>query len=157
MRSRCSGAGCHGGDDELGANLDLVSAGVTERLVGVPSADCDGMLISGAGTSESVFVQKLNGTQQCGGRMPLGGELSDREIACMSRWVADLIAAGVPDAAPAADAAGDAAGDATQDSSTDATTDRELDAPKDGAVDSISDAASDADASSDASDAGTDT
>ena len=89
--NRCGGE-CHA-SEEPEAGLDLVSAGVPERLINGASQTpmCDGrMLIApeAADSSEHLLIDKLSEAPSCGSRMPLVGEpLTGEEIECVRRWV----------------------------------------------------------------------
>lgn len=87
---RCGGSLCHGGTTPQ-AGLDLVSAGLEERLVGVPAAECGGILVVPGDPESSYLYAKLTeDTPDCGNRMPLGGSLPADELACVRTWIAGL-------------------------------------------------------------------
>lgn len=85
----CASAGCH--DTAAAAGLDLVGAGWSDRLIGVPSSLCDGFARVVAGEPDaSLLIDKLGAAPTCGETMPIGGMLSDVEIECIRTWVAGL-------------------------------------------------------------------
>ena len=86
----CGGGGCHGASKPAG-NLDLESQGVGGRLVGVASA-CGGKPLVSAGGS--YFLEKLEADPECGGQMPVGGELSAYERSCLQQYVQGLLDGG---------------------------------------------------------------
>lgn len=50
--------GCHGAADPAAA-LDLVSAGLRDRLSGRPSSACDGKIVAVAGDPTSSYLRRL--------------------------------------------------------------------------------------------------
>ncbi len=102
----CTNAGCHGARPEAG--LDLLSAGVEQRLVGVPSTGeaCGGdPLVNPEDPGNSLLLRKIDparfslGGETCGGIMPLnsmgvGGE----DLQCFEKWVLAMGEATEPDA-----------------------------------------------------------
>ncbi|MCH2109716.1 MAG: hypothetical protein MK135_10320, partial [Polyangiaceae bacterium] len=94
----CTEAGGHGARPQ--ANLDLLSPGVGERLVGVAATGeaCGGEpLINLDSPEQSLLLRKINPAlfgddgQTCGGIMPLNSEgVSDDDFACLKRWVLAL-------------------------------------------------------------------
>jgi hypothetical protein len=84
---------CHGATDAQ-AGLDLVSAPMPQRLVGMPSfvdGDCaERTLISTDG--EHLLVDKLGNSPSCGSPMPLDGVLAKGDIDCIARWSDELAA-----------------------------------------------------------------
>ncbi len=87
---RCADTNCHNATDQLG-DLDLVSPGVVNRLVGVDStaAMCNGMALVRPGDPEnSVLYNKLTEDFCAGTRMPITGDkLDDDELACVADWI----------------------------------------------------------------------
>lgn len=82
----CEGGGCH----SAGAQVpDLVSPGVEERLLDVPSR-C--MSIPYIGAGESFLEEKLVGNPpRCNGfAMPLGGSMSAEDEQCILDWIAEV-------------------------------------------------------------------
>ena len=91
FQQRCGD--CHGAT-EPEAMLDLVSPGVADRLIGVPSgtALCEGWTLIEPSTGQHLLLDKL-GDSSCGSRMPLAlNEFSAIETECVRRWVDDAIA-----------------------------------------------------------------
>ncbi|MEO0324393.1 MAG: hypothetical protein AAF447_15640 [Myxococcota bacterium] len=89
FRASCGGQNiCHEGETPA-ANLDLVSDGVYERMVGRPSDSCDGRVVVDANdASQSFLIDKLFGPPDgCGDRMPLVGFLNDAEVGCVTLWL----------------------------------------------------------------------
>lgn len=93
---------CHGGAaPQLG--LDLGEGAAYAALVGVDSASQPGTLrVAPGDPAASLLLLKVGPTPPVGGRMPLGGALSDAEIATLEAWVA----AGAPESATFACAGG---------------------------------------------------
>jgi hypothetical protein len=84
----CGGTGCHGATAAQ-QDLDLVSAGVAERVVGVPGIGCSATLADPANPEASLIYQKLSPTPPCGSPMPLARPaLSDEDAACVLAWIA---------------------------------------------------------------------
>jgi hypothetical protein len=84
----CGGTGCHG---STGAqqDLDLVSPGVAERVVGVIGTGCISTLADPANPEASLLYQKLSPTPPCGSPMPLARPaLSEDDAACVLAWIA---------------------------------------------------------------------
>jgi hypothetical protein len=101
----CGNAVCHSGDSPAGS-LDLKSAGLPARLVGVHSTNmgCESrLLIDPNDTSKSFLLEKLlNTSPQCGDQMPQVGNLTDEDLACIESYVAGL-GSGDGGAAPGTD------------------------------------------------------
>jgi len=101
----CTLGGCHGARPEAG--LDLLSPGVEERLVGVPSTgeDCDSEpLVNSEDPTESLLLRKIDadrfgdGSSTCGGIMPLHSEgVSEDDLECFEKWVVAIAEATEPD------------------------------------------------------------
>lgn len=88
FQAKCNNASCHNADDRA-AQLDLESAGIASRVVGV-TADCGGLLADPDNPEDSVLYTKLDSDPGCGTQMPLGGsELSDAEKSCILSWIAE--------------------------------------------------------------------
>ena len=118
LAQTCGAVGCH--DDMTRAEaLDLKSAGVASRLVGVHASEGAGLLIDPASPTTSVLYTKLLPTPPFGARMPTPTPLDEATIQCVLAWVTSE-AATVPaadggttamgDASPGLDAAGDEGG-----------------------------------------------
>jgi hypothetical protein len=87
---RCATAGCHTASAPAG-NLDLASAGVEARLVGVESVCPSKVLVAPGDPDDSYFVEKLtNATPACGGRMPSASAMDPGDIACITDWISAL-------------------------------------------------------------------
>lgn len=110
----CAHAGCHQ-SNEPAQGLDLESAGVESRLVGVAPTGpgCSGVLVDPKNPEKSLLYLKLTDAPPCGVPMPFGGaRLSSRDLGCVKSWITGLAtadggadgasrdAALVPDAAP---------------------------------------------------------
>jgi hypothetical protein len=83
----CGGTGCHG---PTGAqqDLDLVSPGVAERVVGVTGTGCISNLADPENPEASLIYQKLSPTPPCGSPMPLARPaLSEADAACVLAWI----------------------------------------------------------------------
>ena len=95
---------CHDATPTIeGGGLDLLSAGVADRLVNQPSrrAGCDGaLLIDAANPSQSLILALVDpqryaalGDQPCLSMMPLGGNgVSPEDLQCFESWVEELAA-----------------------------------------------------------------
>ena len=83
---------CHGAD-QPDAGLDLVSAGVAERLLGVMSVGaCDGLTLIDAAGGDHLLLGKLDGAATCGSPMPLGMKaLTATETECVARWIDEVV------------------------------------------------------------------
>jgi hypothetical protein len=94
ISSRCGA--CHNAKNPL-KNLDLVSPGVGQRILGV-KAVCPGHVLL-AGTADmptGVFLDKLLGpVADCGERMPYGTPaFTDAEVSCVTAWAGQVVATG---------------------------------------------------------------
>ncbi|HEY0468177.1 MAG TPA: hypothetical protein VGC79_28455 [Polyangiaceae bacterium] len=84
----CGGTGCHGATGPQ-QDLDLVSAGVAARVVGVQGIGCASTLADPANPEASLIYQKLSPTPPCGSPMPLARPaLSEEDAACVLAWIA---------------------------------------------------------------------
>ncbi|HEX7668350.1 MAG TPA: hypothetical protein VF395_02145 [Polyangiaceae bacterium] len=90
---RCGTSGCHSGDLPAGS-LDLKSVGLPARLVGIASTNkgCESRLLVDPGdVSKSFVLEKLeNSMPKCGDPMPLVGNLTAEELACIESYIASL-------------------------------------------------------------------
>lgn len=90
MDTSCGVIGCH----PSGASLDLVSAGLGERLLGVEALTaglCGGEVYVSTDGSSSLLRDKLEAAPSCGSPMPLaGGMLSAEEITCVEAYITSL-------------------------------------------------------------------
>ncbi len=91
LGSKCGAGPCHG-NAAPGGGLDLVSAGVENRLISVPgSANCNGAILANPlDPANSLLHLKLQNAPPCGSRMPFGTPLTDAEIQCVSDWIGTL-------------------------------------------------------------------
>lgn len=96
--TRCATIGCHDATAKQGG-LDLASADVAARLVGVNATGGAGQLIDRSNPDRSVIYSKVTASPPFGARMPTAGPLSDAEIECIHAWAARLAAA-PPDGGP---------------------------------------------------------
>ncbi len=86
----CAGPGCHAADIPNVAP-DLASPGVAERLIDVPTTACpDRVLIDSVNPAQSYLLESLKPSPTCGGQMPVGGALSEADIACVEEWIGSL-------------------------------------------------------------------
>jgi hypothetical protein len=85
----CGGTGCHSAKAPQ-EDLDLVSADVTSRVVGVSAKQCVGVLADPQNPEESVLYKKLFPQPDCGtAQMPLARPpLSSADVACVLGWIA---------------------------------------------------------------------
>jgi hypothetical protein len=87
----CAEQNCHAAHSPAAA-LDLETANVAARLVGIPSSICDGKTRIVAGAPEESFLyEKITSYQPlCGSHMPVTGDLTVAERACVKQWIAGL-------------------------------------------------------------------
>ncbi len=84
----CGGSGCHGANAPQ-QDLDLVSAGVASRVVGIEAKACSVTLADPADPEGSLIYLKLSPTPPCGAPMPLARPpLSRADAACVLAWIA---------------------------------------------------------------------
>jgi len=84
----CGGTGCHGATGPQ-QDLDLVSPGVAERVVGILGIGCSAVLADPTNPEASLIYQKLSPTPPCGSPMPLARPaLSDEDVGCVLTWIA---------------------------------------------------------------------
>lgn len=85
----CGAVGCH---EKGNMTLDLVSAGVTERLVDQKSEStmCEGKTYIDSSGGESLLFEKLGQSPPCGARMPLVGTLTAQQKTCLTDWISSL-------------------------------------------------------------------
>ena len=85
---QCGDSGCHGSLAPQ-QELDLVSAGVAARVVGVNGTECSGVLANPASPETSLLYTKLSAHPPCGGQMPLARTpLGSADMACVLAWIA---------------------------------------------------------------------
>jgi len=88
FQPQCGSSGCHGALAPQ-QNLDLVSAGVAARVVGVNGTECSGVLANPTSPETSLLYTKLSTHPPCGAQMPLAGTaLSSADMACVLEWIA---------------------------------------------------------------------
>jgi hypothetical protein len=90
FETRCGTPGCHVANSTI--QIDLVSPKVEERLLDKKpnGLSCKvGLLVATDGT-DSLLLQKVQGSPPCGSAMPLNGKLSADELKCVSDWVKDV-------------------------------------------------------------------
>ncbi|MEL6215843.1 MAG: hypothetical protein AAFQ99_09215, partial [Pseudomonadota bacterium] len=97
---------CHDATPGItGGGLDLLSEGLSERLLNRPSVNpscANDLVVDGASPEDSLLLRVIspqsygnNGTQTCTApRMPLGSDqmLSAEDVACIDRWVTSVAA-----------------------------------------------------------------
>jgi hypothetical protein len=84
----CGGTSCHGADAPQ-QDLDLVSPGVADRVVGIAGKGCAVTLADPADPEGSLLYLKLAPIPPCGSPMPLARPpLSQADIACVRAWIA---------------------------------------------------------------------
>ena len=85
----CGAVGCH---EKGSMTLDLVSAGVTERLVDQESDTmlCKGRAYIDSSGGASLLFDKLGTSPPCGAKMPLVGTLTAAQRTCLTDWVSSL-------------------------------------------------------------------
>jgi hypothetical protein len=91
----CGLSGCHDATTKV-EGLDLVSPGLTSRLVGVSSVEGNGLLINSTNPSASVIYTKVTSTPPFGVRMPSGSSLSNADQQCVLAWVTSVVPPGAP-------------------------------------------------------------
>jgi hypothetical protein len=85
---KCGASICHDGTEPQ-QGLDLVSAGVAARVVGVSATSCAATLADPDDPEASLLYTKLAPNPPCGAQMPLAQlPLSDEEAACLLDWIA---------------------------------------------------------------------
>jgi hypothetical protein len=88
----CATIACHAGNEPAGS-LDLASAGVEARLVGLPATECGAQTLVVPGNPDSSYlVQKIaDAKPACGTRMPSSvAALSEGDLQCVRSWIASL-------------------------------------------------------------------
>lgn len=88
----CTGDICHDADNPAaGLNFTLSSDAIETQLVGIPSAVCaDWTRVVPGDPEQSILFAKLHDPPPCGERMPIDGELSDMELACIGSWISSV-------------------------------------------------------------------
>jgi len=86
-RRGCSGASCHGVSQSAG--MDLRSGNAYTNLVGAPSTESTLLRVAPGQVDSSYIIQKLEGTNTVGGRMPLGAAPLDvTDLQNIKNWIA---------------------------------------------------------------------
>ena len=90
LQPRCGSSDCHD-DERPSAGLDLVTPGVTDRVIGAPSVheECPGAELVVPGVAQASFLMdKVLGQEgACGDPMPRDGDLTLDERRCLVRWI----------------------------------------------------------------------
>jgi hypothetical protein len=103
----CTNAGCHG--ERFQGNLDLLSAGVDQRLLGVASKSeaCGGeLLIDPENVDNSLLLRLIDPARfkssPCGVMMPFGSQsgVSAETLSCFESWVKTIAAGAAPTGEP---------------------------------------------------------
>jgi hypothetical protein len=98
----CSQASCHSAAVKL-SGFDMETAGWETHLVGVnptsmsmACATNGPYLVAGSSPAKGLFLQKINGSQPCGTRMPYPGTtpMAQPDIDCVQSWANTLTAGG---------------------------------------------------------------
>ncbi|HKU42305.1 MAG TPA: hypothetical protein VJR89_29305 [Polyangiales bacterium] len=89
FQTSCKNVTCHGAG---AAQVDLVSTGVENRIVGKKAATCKDSVLIATDDSDSFLVQKVTQMQPpCGQQMPpTGVPLTDTEQTCLTNWADSL-------------------------------------------------------------------
>jgi hypothetical protein len=94
LAETCGTTGCHDDSSQAQAGLDLVSPGVTQRVVGTSSIaiGCTDQTLVVAGDPENsyLFDKILNEVTICGLQMPIVGALNQEEVDVIRDWIVDL-------------------------------------------------------------------
>lgn len=90
MQAKCGNATCHGAPGSS-TGLDLTSAMLAARVEGRQGmgACSDKLLVDPENPRDSKLYLKVSGST-CGSQMPLGGQLSSDEQACVLSWIEGL-------------------------------------------------------------------
>jgi len=92
--AQCSSSACHEGSTPA-ADLDLVAAGLEERIVLKPATLCPGVIADPSDPEASVLIEKLRPDPSCGVVMPLGLELlPEEDVECVVEWISGLVPPG---------------------------------------------------------------
>lgn len=89
----CAGGSCHGDGINPGAGgIDLVKAGVVERLLDKPAISCGGKpLVDTSSIGASVLLVRTAG-DSCGSPMPLGTPGLSKELQdCLEAWIIEKV------------------------------------------------------------------
>ncbi len=93
LAQTCGAVGCHDSTTRA-EGLDLASADVASRLVGVPASEGAGLLIDPASPAKSVIYTKLLASPPFGARMPTVMALDQATILCVLEWVTAEVSGG---------------------------------------------------------------
>ncbi len=94
LAARCTNAACHDADAPA-AGLDLASAGVAQRLMGVTSTCANHVLVVAGNPTSSYLMDKISGAPACGTAMPPTGlALDTEELGCVQGWITSLAGTG---------------------------------------------------------------
>ncbi len=106
----CTNAGCHG--ERFQGNLDLLSAGVDQRLLGIASQSdaCGGeLLVDPENVDDSLLLRLIDPVRfkasPCGVMMPFGSQagVSATTLTCFENWVKTIAKGTAPTSEPPAD------------------------------------------------------
>jgi hypothetical protein len=90
LATRCGTAACHSASARAGG-LDLISPGLSGRLVDVPATGNPALLrVDSLSPDASVLVRKLTPTPPFGAQDPPGAPLDPATIDCIRKWVRTL-------------------------------------------------------------------
>jgi hypothetical protein len=93
--SGCGNGACHTASTMAGG-LDLASPNPASRLILQSASGCPGLTLVSSPDSGLLF-DKLNGTQSCGQKMPIGEKpVTGDQILCISKWAAPFFDGGGP-------------------------------------------------------------
>jgi hypothetical protein len=91
LQTNCSGGSCHGANGLGNFAESEVAARAFVGVSGTVSCASAGPLLDPENPRGSVILQKVNGTADCGGDMPIGRPpLSDTDVDCLEEWIGSL-------------------------------------------------------------------
>jgi hypothetical protein len=93
FEERCNSSVCHGDGAMM---VDLISGGVQDRLIDQQSSDkgeCGGRVLVSSTGETSLLMEKLT-NPTCGQKMPVVGNTTQEELACVQAWVDSVSGAG---------------------------------------------------------------
>jgi len=92
LKASCGSGGCHGAGSSVGNFAESLED--AKSFVGEDAASsCSGrgLLFDPDNAAASIVVQKIEGTINCGGRMPLTGAYLDADkVDCVKEWIGTL-------------------------------------------------------------------
>jgi hypothetical protein len=92
LKASCGSSGCHGAGSSVGNFAETLED--AKSFVGEDaSSSCSGRgpLFDPDNAAASIVVQKIEGTINCGGRMPLTGAYLDADqVDCVKEWIGTL-------------------------------------------------------------------